>query len=145
MKAGFTVFAAIAVAAVVACSTQESAPAQAGNAPAATTTPATAGGAEITFKSDPESPRTGDNTFEVMVMQDGKPVDDAAVSVEFFMAAMPQMNMPEMRNKTDLKPAGNGVYRGTGQVAMAGNWDVTVMAMRNGQEIGSRKLTVTAR
>jgi hypothetical protein len=137
-------FVAIAVAAAVGCGTQESAPAQTGGAPAATTT-GTASGADITFKSDPESPRTGDNTFEVMVMQDGKPVDDATVSVEFFMAAMPQMNMAEMRNKTDLKPAGNGVYRGNGQVVMAGSWDVTVMAMRNGQEIGSRKLTVTAR
>ena len=27
---------------------------------------------------------------------------------------------------------------------MAGNWDVTVMAMKNGQEIASKTLTVTA-
>ena len=87
----------------------------------------------------------GDNAFEVMVMRDGKPVDDAQVSVEFFMPAMPQMNMAEMRTKTDLMPMGKGMYQGKGQVMMAGNWDVTVMAMKNGQEIGSRKLTVTAK
>jgi nitrogen fixation protein FixH len=100
---------------------------------------------DITFKSDPDPVKTGENTFEVMVMQDGKPVDDAAVSAEFYMPAMPQMKMPEMRMKTDLAPAGNGVYRGTGQVAMAGNWDVTVIAMRGGQELATKKLTVTAK
>jgi hypothetical protein len=32
-----------------------------------------------------------------------------------------------------------------GQVMMAGTWDVTVMVMRGGQEIGSKKVTVTAK
>jgi nitrogen fixation protein FixH len=118
----------------------ESAPAA--SAPAA---PAQAGtqAVDITFKTDPV--RMGENTFEVMVMQDGKPVSDAMVTTEFFMAAMPSMNMPEMRTKAELAHEGNGMYRGKGQVTMAGNWDVTVMAMRGGQEIGSRKITVTAK
>ena len=47
--------------------------------------------------------------------------------------------------KTDLPSAGDGVYRGKGQVMMAGNWDVTVMAMRNGQELASKKVTVSAK
>jgi nitrogen fixation protein FixH len=101
--------------------------------------------ADITFKTDPDPIKTGENTFEAMVMQNGKPVDDATVSAEFYMPAMPAMKMPEMRIKTDLMPAGNGTYRGKGQVMMAGNWDVTVMAMRGGQELGTRKLTVTAK
>ncbi len=88
--------------------------------------------------------KTGENTFEVMVMQDGKPVNDASVSAEFYMPPMPQMKMPEMRTKADLAPAGDGVYRGKGQVMMAGKWDVTVMAMRGGQELATKKLTVTA-
>jgi len=79
-----------------------------------------------------------------MVMQDGKPVNDASVSAEFYMPPMPQMKMPEMRTKADLAPAGDGVYRGKGQVMMAGKWDVTVMAMRGGQELATKKLTVTA-
>ena len=134
-----------------ACSKQEpAAQSQTGtmaNMPAqgATQTPAATGTAEITFKSDPETPKMGENAFEVMVMQDGKPVDDAQVSVEFQMPAMPQMKMAEMKTKADLKPSGNGTYKGTGQVMMAGNWNVTVMAMRNGQEIGSKKLTVAAK
>ena len=75
----------------------------------------------------------------------GAAVADAMVTAEFFMPAMPSMNMAEMRTKTDLAHAGNGVYRGKGQVMMAGNWDVTVMAMRNGQELGAKKLTVAAK
>jgi hypothetical protein len=58
---------------------------------------------------------------------------------------MPAMKMPEMRNTVPLKHEGGGRYRGTGNVMMAGNWDATVMVMRGGQEIGNKKLTVTAK
>lgn len=101
--------------------------------------------AEITLTTTPDPARAGENTFEVMVMQDGKPVTDANVSIEFYMAAMPHMQMPEMKNTVDLAPAGNGVYRGTGQVMMAGNWDATVMAMRGSQTIGTKKMTLIAK
>jgi hypothetical protein len=37
------------------------------------------------------------------------------------------------------------MYRGQGQVSMAGNWDVTVTVMRGGEEIGSKKMTLTAK
>ena len=99
----------------------------------------------LTFRSEPDPPKAGDNTFEATVMSGGQPVTDAEVSVEFFMAAMPAMNMPEMRNRVDLRHEGGGRYRGTGNVMMAGNWDVTVSAKRAGQEIGSRKVSVTAK
>lgn len=116
------------------------------SAPAAS---APAGGAQtgmdITLRTSPDPVRTGDNTFEVMVMQDRKPVTDATVSTEFYMPAMPSMNMPEMRTKTDLTHAGNGMYRGKGQVTMAGDWDVTVTVMRGGQEIGRRTVKLTAK
>ena len=100
---------------------------------------------EITFTTEPDPPKMGDNTLEVMVMSGEQPVTDADVSVEFFMAAMPSMNMPEMRNKVDLKHEGGGRYRGTGSVTMAGAWDMTVSVKRGGQEIGSRKLSVIAK
>jgi hypothetical protein len=65
--------------------------------------------------------------------------------VQFFMAAMPTMNMPAMRNEVKLAPAGGGVYRGMGQVMMAGRWDATVTVMRGGRRVGSKQLTVVAR
>jgi hypothetical protein len=107
-------------------------------APAASTQPL-----EITL--DESQPiKMGENALEVMVTQDGQPVTDADVSVQFFMPAMPQMKMAEMKNTVPLKHEGGGRYRGTGSVMMAGTWDTTVMVMRGGQEIGSRKLEVTA-
>jgi nitrogen fixation protein FixH len=88
----------------------------------------------------------GDNQLEVIVKDaSGKPIEDGEVSVQFFMAAMPTMNMPAMRNEVKLSPAGGGVYRGMGQVMMAGRWDATVTVTRGGQRVGSKQLTVVAR
>jgi hypothetical protein len=100
----------------------------------------------ITFRSQPDPPRSGENQFEAVVKTpDGTPVTNAQVTVVFFMAAMPSMNMPAMRNEAKLAHAGNGVYRGAGQVMMAGRWDVTVNVLRDGQRIGSQQLSVVAR
>ena len=104
-----------------------------------------AGNVEVTLTTQPDPPRMGETTFEAMVMISGQPVTDADVSVELFMAAMPAMNMPEMRNSVALTHEGGGRYRGTGNVMMAGKWDTTVMVMRGGPEIGSRKIEVTAK
>jgi hypothetical protein len=107
--------------------------------------PGAAQGFVITLRTDPDPVRTGENTLEATVVQDGKQVTDATVSAEFFMAPMPTMNMPEMRTKADLAHAGNGTYRGKAQVTMAGAWDVTVKVLRGGQEIGRTKTTVMAK
>jgi hypothetical protein len=94
----------------------------------------------------PTAVKTGDNQFEVLVTgADGKPVSDADVSVVFVMPAMPAMKMPEMRNEVALKPAAAGTYTGTGQVMMAGKWNVTVKVKRGGKEIGRKTLTLTAK
>jgi hypothetical protein len=100
---------------------------------------------DVTFKTEPDPARVGENTFEAMVMAGGQPVTDAGASVEFVMPAMPSMNMPEMRSTVALKHDGSGRYRGTGKVEMAGAWDATVKVTRSGREIGSRKFSVTAK
>jgi hypothetical protein len=115
------------------------------NTDAPSPAPPTGQGVEVTFRSEPDPPNTGENMFEAMVMSGGQPVTDADVSVEFFMAAMPAMNMAEMRNTVPLKHEGAGRYRGTGNVMMAGAWDATVSVKRNGQEIGTRKVSVVAK
>jgi hypothetical protein len=101
---------------------------------------------QITFRSEPDPPRSGENQFVAEVKEpDGRPVTDATVTVTFYMAAMPTMNMPAMRNEAKLPAAGNGLYRGTGNVMMAGRWDVGVLVTRNGQRIGAMQTTVVAR
>jgi RND family efflux transporter MFP subunit len=101
---------------------------------------------DIAFRQQPDPPRAGDTTLEVVVRDGtGRPVTDAEVSVTFFMAAMPSMNMPAMRNQTPLRHVQDGLYRGTGQILMAGRWDVTVAVMRGGQRLGSRDVSMSVR
>ena len=92
----------------------------------------------------PTAAKTGDNQFEVMVKgADGKPISDADVSV---VLVMPKTaTMAEMRNEVKLKPTGNGMYAGSGNVTMAGKWNTTVMVMKNGKDIGEKKVTLTAK
>jgi Cu(I)/Ag(I) efflux system membrane fusion protein len=108
--------------------------------------PAPPAGAQITFRTVPDPPTTGNNELEATVKDaGGKPIDDAEVSVQFFMPAMPTMNMPAMRSEAKLAPAGGGIYRGSGQVMMAGRWDATVTVVRGGQRLGTKQLPVVAR
>ena len=100
---------------------------------------------DITLTSAPAQPKVGNNTFEATVKgADGKPITDAEVTAMFYMAAVPAMKMPEMKNTVTLKHEKEGRYAGTGQVVMAGTWDVTVTVKRAGKEIGSRKFPIAA-
>jgi hypothetical protein len=101
---------------------------------------------DVTFATKPEPPRTGDSVFEVSVKDgSGRPVVDAVVTVQQFMAAMPTMNMPAMRSETKLPHADGGIYRGAAQVMMAGRWEVTVVVSRNGQTLARKPFPMLAR
>jgi len=103
-------------------------------------------GLDIVFQPSPDPPAAGDNVLDVRVHDaDGQPVTDADVSVTFFMAAMPSMNMPAMRTTAILPAVGGGIYRGTGEVIMAGRWNVTVTVTRDGQPLGVEQFSVVAR
>ena len=99
---------------------------------------------EISFRSD-APPTSGTNTFEVTVKKDGAPVNDATVTTVFTMPAMPSMNMPEMHSNASLAPAGEGRYRGTGELSMSGTWNVRVTVTRDGQELGRSTLSLVAK
>lgn len=147
----------VAMAAVVvvlslvasACGGAEQEPATESGAPPSYGAPSAAvpptGNVEVTLTTQPDPPRMGETTFEAMVMMGGQPVTDADVSVELFMPAMPDMKMPEMRHSFPLEHAGGGRYRGPGNVMMAGNWDATVSVKRDGQEVGARRVPITAK
>ena len=42
-------------------------------------------------------------------------------------------------------PSGPGMYMGSGNVMMAGKWNVTVNVKQAGKAIGQKRLTLTAR
>ena len=110
--------------------------------PAATSTE----GVTIEFSSEPDPPKSGDNTIEVTVRQpDGTAITDAAVTAVFSMPAMPAMNMPAMRAEAKLTHVEGGRYRGMGQLSMAGTWNVTVTATRDGEPIGRRSFSIVAK
>jgi hypothetical protein len=109
-------------------------------------TTGSAGDVAIDFRSEPDPPKSGDNTIEVTVRQaDGTAITDAAVTAVFSMPAMPAMNMPAMRSETKLTHVDGGRYRGMGQLSMAGTWNVTVMATRDGEPIGRRSFSIVAK
>ncbi len=100
----------------------------------------------VTFATEPDPPRSGDNTFVVTLRDpDGRPVTDAQVAVRLYMAPMPSMNMPAMYADATLLHVAAGTYRGRGKVSMAGQWDVTVNATRDGSRVASAQFGLVAR
>jgi len=84
----------------------------------------------MSLAMDPTQPKFGRKTnFRVTVKQTlGTPVDGAQVEASL---VMPLMDMG--KNQFALKPAGNGVYQGTGEFTMAGEWEVVVTASAQGK------------
>ena len=128
---------------------QGQAPAAGGNegtATPASSAPLSTEGVAIEFHSQPNPPKSGDNSIEVTVRQpDGTAITDAAVTAVFSMPAMPAMNMPAMRSEAKLTHVEGGLYRGMGQLSMAGTWNVTVTATRDGEPLGRRSFSIVAK
>ena len=99
----------------------------------------------IALHTTPNPPKSGANDFEVTVTEvKGAAVDDAEVSLQLFMPAMPAMGMPAMKSDVKLSPTGNGRYRGAGQIPSSGQWDTTITVARGGQILGRSKTTLIA-
>lgn len=83
-----------------------------------------AGRFEIGVKTEPETPRVGDNRLIVEVRDaDGKPV---SASINAY-AEMPAMGaMPAMRAPADLRETTAGRYEGSMDLSMRGEWPLTV-------------------
>jgi hypothetical protein len=144
-RTGLIVTVIITASLTVACGGSQNAPADSGAAAISATGPAT-GGIDIALASDPNPPKSGDNSFAVTVKQaDGSALTDGRVTAVFSMPAMPSMNMPAMKSDATLLHQGGGTYRGPGQLSMAGTWDVTVSVSRNGQEVGNRRFSLVAK
>jgi YtkA-like protein len=103
-------------------------------------------GLNIRYQSRPDPPESGSNAIEVSVTdRNGAPVTDATVTAVFSMPAMPAMNMPAMRSDAPMTHAGNGTYRGTGQLSMSGTWNVNVTVSRGGETLGTSRFSIVAK
>ena len=80
--------------------------------------------------------------LDVTVHEDGKPAADVDVSVELRMP--PSGTMGEMRTGAELKPAGDGHFRGEVDMMMAGQWNAIVRVRRGGQVVAMHTQPVMA-
>ena len=101
--------------------------------------------ASLTLTTRPSPLGLGQNLFEVLVKDaKGQPVTNADVSLVLLMPADPKTKHPEMRTEGKLNNVGAGKYNGIAIVSMAGDWDVTVAANRNGKELARKTQRLTA-
>ena len=103
-------------------------------------------GLVVRFGTEPDPPAKGDNTVQVTVTRaDGSPLNAGTVKAGFSMPAMPSMNMPAMRSDTPLRHEGEGRYRGTGQLSMAGTWNVAVDVAVDAKPTATRHTSIVAK
>lgn len=99
--------------------------------------------AELT--TNPSPPHKGPNYIQVkLTSANGKTLSGALVTVLFFMPAMPQMGMAEMKNRVELSDPGNGVYAGPIELGSGGTWQVTITAEQGGKLILTKRLNLSA-
>jgi Cu(I)/Ag(I) efflux system membrane fusion protein/cobalt-zinc-cadmium efflux system membrane fusion protein len=92
----------------------------------------------------PSPPVRGKNQVRVTLTDShGRAIDDARVTVSFFMAAMPAMGMTAMRESVSPAAQGGGLYRGDLDLESRGTWQVTAVAARDGKTLASRQFNVS--
>jgi membrane fusion protein, copper/silver efflux system len=93
---------------------------------------------------EPKTGKSGDNQFVVSIKdKSGNPVTEAEVQVTLSMPAMG--SMPPMSSNGTLLEKGKGVYSGTVNIPMAWTWDTRITVRKNGQILGTKQTSVTAR
>jgi hypothetical protein len=102
-------------------------------------------GASLTLTTKPSPLGLGQNLFEVTVRDaKGQPVTNADVGIVLLMPADPKTRHPEMKTEGKLNNVGKGIYNAIVMVTMAGEWEVTMTARRDGKSIGLKKERLTA-
>jgi RND family efflux transporter MFP subunit len=100
---------------------------------------------QITLRTVPDPPKAAETEFEITI---GHPARESAagseVTVELFAPAMPSMNMPSMRSVITLAHVSEGVFRGSGSLAMPGHWDATVVVHTAGVEVARQRFPLIA-
>ncbi len=100
---------------------------------------------KLDLSTDPNPPHKGANRVRLMLTgPNGGPVNGAHVTATFFLAAMPAMGMAATRVPVTLADQGEGHYEGAAQLDSGGTWQVTIVAMKDGQVVAQRQLELNA-
>jgi nitrogen fixation protein FixH len=104
---------------------------------------ASQGKANITLTTEPSPVQKGTNTVRVKLTDPaGKPIAGAAVTVTFFMPAMPEMGMAAMNTIAKTAEKSAGMYEGKADLGSAGLWQVTITVKKGGETIATKKTTM---
>jgi len=113
--------------------------------PGAGAAASSASAAAIEMTTEPSPPQRGSNVVLITLKDSsGKPIEGADVSVVFFMAAMPAMQMAAMKAEAKGKEQTAGKYAATVELPAGGTWQVTVVANKGGQQLASHDFSVSA-
>jgi len=113
--------------------------------PPGASAPASAPAGTIEITTNPSPLHKGSNEILVTVRDSsGRQVTDAQVSVVFYMPAMPAMGMAAMRVEAAATPKGTGEYAATVNLGSGGTWSVTAIATKDGEQIATRQLNLSA-
>ncbi|KJS03920.1 MAG: hemolysin D [Gammaproteobacteria bacterium BRH_c0] len=106
------------------------------NGPSALQPPYRAGPFQLGIELDPETPRVGNNTLTLVLLDKaGQPVSDASIKA---VAEMPAMGaMAAMQAPADMTAIEPGLYRGTFEPSMEGSWPLTLRISKEG--VGSAR------
>jgi Cu(I)/Ag(I) efflux system membrane fusion protein len=101
----------------------------------------------ISFSVDGgESPKVGDNTFEITVTDtNGNPIKDAKVDLLLYMPPMPSMGMPAINITAEGKPARDGFYVARINIPMSGSGQVKITVANPGKSPISRVFEVNVK
>jgi len=99
----------------------------------------------LELATEPTPPHKGSNLFRVRLTdKSGAAISGAQVNVTFFMPAMPAMGMAAMRTSVNLRDKEDGLYEGSGTLKSSGTWQVTIIAKKNNQTIGTKQFNINA-
>jgi Cu(I)/Ag(I) efflux system membrane fusion protein/cobalt-zinc-cadmium efflux system membrane fusion protein len=101
--------------------------------------------AKLDLSTEPNPLHKGTNLVRLKLTDpNGAPVSGARVTATLFMAAMPAMGMAAMRVPVTLADQGEGRYEGAAQLDNGGTWQVTILAMKDGQVVANQQLSLNA-
>ncbi|MCI0348826.1 MAG: FixH family protein [Acidobacteriales bacterium] len=124
------IFAALLSVVIAGCAQQQPA------------VPAAESPAQLEVRVEPQQPNSGQDAKLIAVLRDasGKSISDADLKAT---AVMKMGDMGDMRESATFKWTGSR-YEGAVKPSMAGEWDVTVEAMKGGKVIATQQIKLRA-
>ena len=87
---------------------------------------------DVTVASEPDPPAPQGTTFEIVVLRDGAPLEEATVCISADMQSMSHEGV-----RTEAEEIGDGRYEAAIDFAMRGGWNGRLLVIEPGQPAAS--------